>query len=147
MRTPGATSVIAIVWLTILVGLLTNLVTDEFPPFLESMRPWLLPMLFVVGGVLTVVQLRQSGPRRLLGDGKPTEKDRADALVRIHRRIEALLDEVLGGTDSLTLTFDGAGSLEDAYQADESVMLLGGAGSGKSTELLRLADTLTQRAK
>lgn len=146
MRSPGTSLVIAGVWLTLLVGLLTNLVTDEFPPFLEPARPWLLPMLVVAGGALTFVQLGKGGPRRRLGDGSPTRKDRADALARVRRRMDTLLSDTLGGEDPLVLTVEGADSLDAAYQADESVMVLGGAGSGKSTELLRLADVLTRRA-
>ncbi|WP_217709587.1 NACHT domain-containing protein [Amycolatopsis sp. Hca4] len=114
---------------------------------MEPFRPWLLPMLLVAGGVLTVVQLAPDGSRRRPGKVEPNEKDRADALVRIRKRVNALLDDTFGGTEALLLTVEGADSLDDAYRADESVMLLGGAGSGKTTELLQLADVLTRRAE
>lgn len=150
MRTPESwLVVVAGVWLGLFMGLLTNLVTDVFPPFLEPVRPWLLPVWLMVGGAITLIALvelrRRKGSR--LGDPVPTDKERADALGRIRTRVSAELAEVLAAEEPLDLAIEGADSLLAAYEPGQSVLVLGATGSGKSTELWRLADVLAQRAQ
>lgn len=132
-------------WLALLAGLVTNLVTDEFPAFLEPLRPWLLPLWLVLGGLMTLVELRKRG-RSGLDATDGGERDRVGALRRIRARVGELLEDDLGGVQPLVLAIDGADSLVAAYDAEESLLVLGAAGSGKSTELWRLADLLARRA-
>ncbi len=138
--------VVAGTWLTVLVGLLTNLVTGDSPP-------WWLWVVWVVGAVaLTLVELRrQRGSWSLLGGApEPTPRDRVRVLARSSDFVASSLRETLGPVEVLVLSVRSDGvsdSLVAAYDRDESLLVLGAAGSGKSTELLRLAKVLARRAE
>ncbi len=147
MRPSRARLAVAGIWLMIGIGVLTNLVTDEFPPFLQPFRPWLLPALLVAGCLYTVVELRRDKEHSSLGESREGPTDRRDALRRVRARIGAALEEQFSGLEPLTLTIDGAASLIDAYDADQSLLVLGAAGAGKSTELWQLANVLATRAE
>ncbi|CCH29983.1 NACHT domain-containing protein [Actinosynnema sp. NPDC047251] len=139
--------VVAGTWLTVLVGLLTNLVTGDSPPW------WLWVVWVAVALALTAVELRrQRGTWSLLG-GAPeaTPRDRARALSRSGEHVAAALREEFASVQPLTLSLRSGDEVSDslvaAYDVDESLLVLGAAGAGKSTELLRLARVLVRRAE
>ncbi|PSL51522.1 NACHT domain-containing protein [Saccharothrix carnea] len=147
MKGSGLSLVVAAVWLTLVGAVVTNYVTDDNPPW------WLWLVWVAIGVALTAVEvLRNRGglPPLLGGPGEPSPRDRIRVLDQSHAAVRTALDEAFTGITRLDLAIRVDDKLVHellpAFERDESLLVLGAAGSGKSTELARLAEALADKA-
>ncbi|MBM7774396.1 energy-coupling factor transporter ATP-binding protein EcfA2 [Actinokineospora baliensis] len=126
--------------LTVVVGVLTNIATGDGP------QAW--PWLVAAGVGLASVQLALwfGDQRRSRTDGgAASARDRRRALARVRTQVD---QQLMGVLADLPVRLDvGDRSIGEAFDEGESLVVLGAAGAGKTTSLLRLGSELLAKAE